>query len=184
MNASGGMVTGLAGRYANALFDLAREQKSIDSVSASLSGLRAALGESEDLRALIGSPVLARDAARKAIAAVAQSMKLDSITSKFLGVLAVNRRLVALPQIIRGFEALAARHRGEVTAEVTSAQPLSEAQVAALKTKLKSGLGQDVNIDLSVDPAILGGLVVKVGSRMIDSSIATKLNSLAHAMKG
>lgn len=184
MNASGGMATGLAGRYANALFDLAREQKSIDSVSASLGSLRAALDESEDLRALISSPVLGREAAKKAIVGVAQAMKLDSITSNFLGVLAVNRRLTVLPQIIRGFEALAARHRGEVTAEVTSAHPLSETQVKALKAKLKAGLGQDVNVDLSVDPAILGGLVVKVGSRMIDSSIATKLNSLAHAMKG
>lgn len=184
MDNSSGMATGLAGRYATALFDLARDGKQIDIVSSSLATLRRAIAESEDLRALIGSPLIGRDAAVKAVLATADSLKLDGVTKNFLGVLAQNRRLGALPQIIRAYEALAAHHRGEITAEVTSAHPLTEDQAAALKAKLKAGLGRDVAVDMHVDAAILGGLVVKVGSRQIDSSIRTKLNSLAYAMKG
>jgi F-type H+-transporting ATPase subunit delta len=179
-----GMATGLAGRYATALFDLAREGKQIDSVSASLAKLRAALSESADFRSLVSSPLIGRDQASAAALGAADAMQLDGITRNFLGVLAKNRRLGALEQVIRAFDALAAQHRGEVTAEVTSAQPLSDDQVSALKAKLKAGLGRDVAVDLQVDPEILGGLVVKVGSRQIDSSIRTKLNSLAYAMKG
>lgn len=181
---SSGMATGLAGRYATALFDLARDGKAIDKVSASLAKLKTALAESDDFNALASSPLIGRDAATAASLAAADAMKLDATTRNFLGVLAKNRRLGALAQIIRAFEALAAQHRGEITAEVTSAHPLTDDQTTALKAKLKAGLGRDVAIDLSVDPAILGGLVVKVGSRQIDSSIRTKLNSLAYAMKG
>lgn len=184
MNASGGIATGLAGRYATALFDLARDDKAIEAVSASLGKVRAALADSADFEALISSPSLGRDAAKAGVLAVAESLGLDQTSRNFLGVVAANRRLAALPAIISAFEALAAHHRGETTAEVTSAVALSDNQVAALKDKLKAGLGRDVAVDLKIDPAILGGLVVKVGSRMIDSSIATKLNSLAYAMKG
>src|SRR3546814_9704016 len=129
-------------------------------------------------------PMISRDAAAKAALATAEAMKHDGATRNFLGVLARNRRLAVLPQIIRAFEALAAQHRGEITAEVTSAHPLTENQTTALRSRLKAGLGRDVAVDLNVDPAILGGLVVKVGSRQIDSSIRTKLNSLASALKG
>ena len=111
-------------------------------------------------------------------------MRVDPITSNFLGVLAQNRRLSQLDQVIRAFNMLAARHRGETTAEITSAHALSDDQVAALKQNLRTRIGRDVAVDLSVDPAILGGLVVKIGSQMIDGSIRTKLNTLAHAMKG
>lgn len=184
MDNTSGMATGLAGRYATALFDLARDGKQIDQVSASLAKLRSALVESDDFKVLTTSPMLSREQAGKAVLATADSIGLDSITRNFLGVLASNRRLGALPQIIRAFDAFAAHHRGEITAEVTSAQPLTETQTTQLKERLKAGLKRDVAIDLHVDPALLGGLVVKVGSRQIDSSIRTKLNSLAYAMKG
>lgn len=184
MELSGGIQASLAGRYALALFGLAREQKQIDTVQASLARLRAALGESEELRALTTSPLVGREEAGKAVAAAAAAMGLDPLTTNFLGVLAENRRLAQLGPAIRAFDTLAARHRGEITAEVTSAHPLGDDQVAAIRQNLGARFGTDIAVDLQVDPAILGGLVVKVGSRMIDGSIATKLNTLAHAMKG
>ncbi len=130
------------------------------------------------------SPLVGRDDALKAVRAAAEAMKLDPITANFLGVLASNRRLGQLSSVVRYFNLLAANHRGETTAEVTSAHPLTDEQVQALKANLKTRIGRDVAVDLSVDPAILGGLVVKVGSQMIDGSIRTKLNTLAQAMKG
>ena len=184
MENSGGIQASLAGRYATALFELAREQKAIDAVSASLDSLKAALRESDDLRQLTNSPLLGRADAGRAVAAVAAQMGLDPITTNFLGVLAGNRRLTQLGPVIRAFAMLTARHRGETTAEVTSAHPLAPDQVEALKARLKSQTGRDVAVELAVDPAILGGLIVKVGSRQIDGSIRTKLNTLAHAMKG
>ncbi|PWG03774.1 F0F1 ATP synthase subunit delta [Sphingosinicella humi] len=184
MENSGGIQASLAGRYATALFELARDEKQLQAVGGSLTALKAALAESEDFRRLTTSPLISREEAVKAVAATATAMKLDSITSNFLGVLAQNRRLGQLGAVIRAFNLLAAAHRGETTAEVTSAHPLSDDQVAALKSNLKSRLGRDVAVDLNVDPAILGGLVVKIGSQMIDGSIRTKLNTLAHAMKG
>lgn len=184
METSGGIQASLSGRYATALFGLARDEKAIDAVSSSLATLKQALVDSDDLRHMISSPLVTRDEAIKAIAAVASLLGLDPITTKFLGVLAQNRRLFQLGAIIRSFSALAARHRGEITADVTSAHPLSADQVDALKAKLKTQLGREVAIDLNVDPAILGGLIVKVGSRQIDGSIRTKLNTLAIAMKG
>ncbi|MDQ3140389.1 MAG: F0F1 ATP synthase subunit delta [Pseudomonadota bacterium] len=184
MENSGGIQASLAGRYATALFELARDEKQLDTVGASLATLRQALRDSDDFAKLTTSPLVSRDDAVKAATASAQAMKLDPITTNFLGVLAQNRRLSQLGNVVRAFVALAASHRGEITAEVTSAHPLTDDQVAAVKTNLKSRLGRDVAVDLGVDPAILGGLVVKVGSQMIDGSIRTKLNSLAHAMKG
>lgn len=184
METSGGIVAGLSGRYATALFDLARADTSLDAVAASLATLKSALAESADLRTLTNSPRLDRASAGKGIAAVAQSLNLDALTTKFLGVLAANRRLRDLPHIIRDFDALAARQRGETTATVTSAHPLSAEQQDALKAKLKARLRQNVALDLRVDPEILGGLIVRTGSQLIDSSLRTKLNTLAQAMKG
>ncbi|WP_420822421.1 F0F1 ATP synthase subunit delta [Sphingosinithalassobacter portus] len=174
----------LSGRYATALFELAAESKSIEAVEASLNGLRSAIDESEEFRRLIDSPLVSRGEAIAAVAAIAKAMKLDPITGKFLGVIAENRRLAALPAVIRDYRRLAAAHRGETNAEVVSAHPLTDDQVAALKDQLRARVGRDVTLDLSVDPALLGGLIVKIGSQMIDSSIRTRLNSLAHAMKG
>jgi F-type H+-transporting ATPase subunit delta len=179
-----GIVTGLSGRYATALFDLARDAGSIDAVGKSLATVAATLDASDDFRALTTSPLVGREAALAAVLATADKLKLDATTKNFLGVLAKNRRLSALPLVVRDFNRLAAAHRGETTAEVTSAHPLSADQVAALKTTLGAKLGGDVAVDLRVDPAILGGLVVRVGSRMIDSSLRTKIDTLAVAMKG
>ena len=184
MENSGGIQASLSGRYATALFELARDSKALPKVEASLATLQQALDESADFKALTTSPLIARGPAAKAVAATAASLKLDQTTTNFLGVLAQNRRLGQLPAIIRAFRALAAQHRGETTAEVVSAHPLDAEQVDALKQQLRTRLGRDVNVDLSVDPSLLGGLVVKIGSQMIDSSIKTRLNSLAHAMKG
>lgn len=184
MESNGGIQASLSGRYATALFDLARESKSIDAVEASLATVRAALDQSDDFRALSTSPIVSRSDAAKGIAATSAAMKLDATTTNFLGVLAQNRRLSQLPAIIKSFRALAAQHRGEASAEVVSAHPLTDAQVDALKQGLRARIGRDVSVDLSVDPSLLGGLVVKIGSQMIDSSIKTRLNTLAHAMKG
>ena len=181
---SGGIQASLSGRYATALFELARDSKSLPQIEASLATVRQALDESADFKALTSSPLIARGAAKNAVAAVAQMLKLDTTTANFLGVLADNRRLNQLPAIIRAFRDLAARQRGEIAAEIVSAHPLSTAQVDALKTQLRTRTGRDVTVDLAVDPSLLGGLVVKIGSQMIDSSIRTRLNTLAHAMKG
>lgn len=181
---SGGIQASLAGRYATALFDLAREAGTIETVEQSLATLKAALAESDDFRMLTTSPLLSRADAGRGVAAAAKAMKLDPLTANFLGVLAGNRRLAQLGNVIRAFASLAADHRGETTAQVTSAHPLSASQVSELKAQLKARVGREVSVDLSVDPAILGGLVVKVGSQMIDSSIRTRLNTLAHVMKG
>ena len=180
----GGIQASLGGRYALALFELAREGKQIDAVSTSLARLREALAASADFRQLITSPLISREAAARAVDAVAIELQLDPLTTNFLGVLAHNRRLRQLEPAIRAFTALAARHRGEASAQVVSAHPLDDDQVAALKAKLRQRLGREVAVDLSVDPSILGGLIVKLGSQQIDGSIRTKLNSLAIAMKG
>lgn len=184
MENSGGIQASLSGRYATALFELARDGKAIDSVGKSLESLKSALAQSGDFAKLTTNPLLSRAAAAKAVAAVAKSMKLDALTTKFLGVLAQNRRLGELGSIIGAYAALASAYRGEATAEVTSAHPLAKAQVDALKAKLKAKVGRDVAVSQKVDPAILGGLVVRIGSQMIDSSIRTRLNTLANAMKG
>ena len=184
MDISGGIQASLAGRYALALFELARDEKKLEAVGASLAGVRQALAESEDFRTLTTSPLISRSEAGRAVAAAAQAMKLDPLSANFLGVLAKNGRLGQLGAVIRAFDMLAARHRGEIKAEVTSAHPLDDDQVAALRANLKSRMGRDIAVDMNVDPAILGGLVVQIGSQMIDGSIRTKLNTLATAMKG
>jgi F-type H+-transporting ATPase subunit delta len=181
---SGGIQASLAGRYALALFALAEERGALDTVAASLATVKRALAESDDLRNLTTSPLVGRDEAVRAIGAAAKALTLDTVTANFLGVLAQNRRLAQLPAVIRAFSTLAARHRGEITAEVTSARALDAGQVDAIKANLKARYGTDIAVDVAVDPAILGGLVVKVGSERIDGSIRTKLNTLAQAMKG
>lgn len=184
MENSGGIKASLSGRYALALFELARDNKQLESVAESLSALKAALSESEDFRNLISSPVIGREDAAKTMAALSTSMGLDRLTGNFLGVLAKARRLAQLPAAIRAFETLLSQHRGESRAEITSAHALTKTQVTALEKALKTRVGRDVAVDLKVDAAILGGLIVKIGSQMIDSSIRTRLNTLAHAMKG
>ena len=178
------MQASLAGRYARALFDLADDGKALPAVEASVARVGEALAASADLRLLTTSPVTSRDAARRAIGAIAGELGLDPLTTNFLGVLAHNRRLAKLGDIVRAFAGMTASHRGEASADVTSAHPLSDDQVAAIRAKLKARLGRDVAVHLAVDPKILGGLVVKVGSRLIDASIRTRLNTLATAMKG
>jgi len=181
---SGGIQASLAGRYATALFGLARDEQQIDAVSRSLDSIEAATAESADFRALVTSPLIGRADAGKTIRALVPSLGLDPITGRFLGVLADNGRLSELKSVIRIVRELASDHRGETKAEVTSAYPLGDDQIAALKSKLKARVGRDVSIDLHVDPALLGGIIVRLGSQMIDASIATKLNTLATAMKG
>ena len=184
METSGGIRASLAGRYASALFDLARDQRQIDSVGRSLDALSQALVDSKDFAELVASPLVGRDEAGKAFAAIAPQIGLDPITANFLGVLARNGRKGELRNVIRAFRRLAAEHRGEVTADVTTARPLNDDQLAALKSQLRTRAGRDVAIDATVDPGILGGIVVKLGSQQIDASIRTKLNRLASAMKG
>jgi F-type H+-transporting ATPase subunit delta len=181
---SGGIKATLAGRYASALFDLARDQRQIDAVGRSLDALNQALLDSKDFGELIASPLVSREEAGKAFAALAPQLNLDPITTNFVGVLARNGRKSELRPVIRAFRRLAADHRGETTAEIVTAHPLSDDQIGALKQQLRTTAGRDVTIDAQVDPSILGGIVVKLGSQQIDASIRTKLNRLASAMKG
>ncbi len=183
MDISAGIKASLAGRYASALFDLAAEHGTVTAVETDLDTLGAALVESADLAALTTNPELARDVQGKAMAAVAKKLKLSALTTNFIGVLAGNRRLAKLPAIIAAFKAIAAGQRGEVTATVTSAHPLSADQLGALKTKLTAREGRTVMLTAAVDPDLLGGMVVTIGSTRIDASIRTRLNSLAQAMK-
>ncbi len=177
-------VSGLAERYAAALFDLADERHALDAVAGDLRELRAMLAESPDLARLVRSPVLSREAQGKAIAALAERAGLSPLTRDFLGVVARNRRLFAAPAMIDSYLAKLAQRRGEVTAEVTAAQPLSEAQNAALGEQLRRAVGRRVTVDIRVDPSLLGGMIVKVGSRMIDSSLRSKLQRLRLALRG
>jgi F-type H+-transporting ATPase subunit delta len=181
---SGGIQASLAGRYASALFSLARDERQIDAVGRSLDAVASALADSREFAELVASPLVSRKDAAKAFAGLAPKLGLDPITTNFLGVLARNGRKGALRPIIRAFKRIAAEHRGEISAEVTSAHPLKDDQLQALKTQLKRRTARDVTIDLAVDPNILGGIVIKLGSEMIDASIRTKLNRLATAMKG
>ena len=184
METSGGIRASLAGRYASALFDLARDKRQIDAVGRSLDALNQALLDSREFAELTASPLVSRKEAGKALAALAPKLGLDPITTNFVGVLARNGSKHELRAVIRAFRRLAADHRGETTAEVVTARALNEGQVAALKAQLRTRAGRDVSIDAQVDPKILGGIVVKLGSQMIDASIRTKLNRLALAMKG
>lgn len=174
----------LAGRYASALLDLADEKKALDQVSGDLQTLRAMIAESEDLRRLLNSPIVTREEQRDAMAALMDRAGIAELTRRFVLVVAQNHRLFALPAMIDGYLSELARRRGEITAEVSSARSLSDAQQAALLEALRGAVGGKVQLDLKVDPALIGGLVVKVGSRMIDSSLRSKLQRLQLAMKG
>lgn len=184
MENSGGITASLQGRYASALYDLASENGVVSAVESDLEKLNEAILRNADLAALIRNPQVSRDAAAKVMDGIVAVLGLSDLTKNFLGVLAGNRRLSVLPEIIRAFTAIAAAARGEVTAEVTSAHALTDAQLETLQQKLKEREGRTVKIRTSVDPEILGGLVVTIGSKRIDSSIRTRLNSLAQAMKG
>jgi F-type H+-transporting ATPase subunit delta len=166
------------------LFDLARDDRQIDVVSRSLDALAQALLDSKDFAELVASPLVSRAEAAKAFAALGTQLSLDPLTANFLGVLAKNGRKNELRAVIRAFRRLAAEHRGETTAEVVTARPLNDDQVAALKAQLRVKAGRDVNVETTINPDILGGIVVKLGSQQIDASIRTKLNRLAQAMKG
>ncbi|WP_420402806.1 F0F1 ATP synthase subunit delta [Nisaea sp.] len=176
--------TGLAGRYASALYELADGEKALDAVADDLRSLRQALIESPELLRLVRSPVLSRDEQTRGITAVLEKMGAQALTQKFIGTVAGNRRLFALDAMITAFLAELAARRGEVTADVTSAVELSNEQLADVTDALKKAVGQKVAVNLSVDPALIGGLIVRVGSRMIDNSIRSKLQRLQLAMKG
>jgi F-type H+-transporting ATPase subunit delta len=173
----------VSGRYATALFELARDEKSVDAVAADLAKFDAMLADSDDLRRLVRSPVFSADSQSRALAAILDKAEIAGIAANFLKVLTANRRLFAVADVIRAFRALVAKFKGEATADVTVAEALSEPNLDALKAALKAVTGKDVTLNVKVDPSIIGGLVVKLGSRMVDSSLRTKLNSIKHAMK-
>ncbi len=177
-------VEGVPGRYAAALFELAKETSKVSEVEADLGKFQTMLDASDDLRSLVRSPVIPGDEQAKAIGALLDKAGIGGLASNFFKLIAGNRRLFAAPEMIKAFHSLAAKERGEVTAEVTSATALNDAQVAALKETLKASVGKDVTLRTKVDPALLGGLVVKVGSRMVDSSLRTKLQNLKVSLSG
>jgi F-type H+-transporting ATPase subunit delta len=177
-------VASLAERYAAALFELADERHALDAVAGDLRGLRTMLHESQDLARLLRSPVLSREDQAKAIAALSERAGLSELTRDFLGVVAGNRRLFAVPAMIEAYLNQLAERRGEVTAEITTAQPLNEMQQNTLGEQLRRAVGRRVTVDLRVDPSLLGGMIVKVGSRMIDGSLKSRLHRLQLAMKG
>jgi F-type H+-transporting ATPase subunit delta len=179
----GSIVSGMAGRYATALFELAQDQNAVDAVKADLDRFDALLGESTDLVRLVRSPVFTAEAQLKALDAVLARAGIGGLAAQFLRVVAANRRLFAVGEMIAGYRALVARAKGEVTAEATFAEPPGDAHLAAVKDALKAVTGKDVQVAVRVDPAIIGGLVVKLGSRMVDSSLRTRLNAIRQAMK-
>jgi F-type H+-transporting ATPase subunit delta len=179
----GAIVSGMAGRYATALFELALEGSAIDAVKSDLDRLNAMIAESPDLMRLVRSPVFTAEAQVKALKAVLDAAGIGGLAAQFLQVVAANRRLFAVRDMIRDYRKLVARHKGEVTAEVTLAERPSDAHLAAIKDALHVVTQKDVQVDVRVDPSIIGGLVVKLGSRMVDSSLRTKLNAIKHAMK-
>jgi F-type H+-transporting ATPase subunit delta len=176
-------VSGLAERYAVALFDLADERRTLDEVASDLRQLREMLEASGDFLRLIRSPILSRSDQAKAIGVLAERAGLSSLVRDFLAVVARNRRLFAVPAIIAAFLQKLAARRGEVSAQVTAARPLSEAQLAALNEQLRRSIGSRVSVDVRVDPELIGGMIVKVGSRMVDGSVKSKLQRLQLAMK-
>jgi F-type H+-transporting ATPase subunit delta len=176
-------VSGLAERYAAALFDLADERRMLDEVASDLRQLHGMLQTSGDFMRLIRSPILSRDQQARAMGVVAERAGLSRLVRDFLAVVARNRRLFAVPAIIEGFLAKLAARRGEVNAQVTAAQALSEAQLAALNEQLRRSIGSKVSVDFRVDPGLIGGMVVKIGSRMVNGSIKSKLQRLQLAMK-
>ena len=177
------IISGMAGRYATAAFELALEQKKVDSLKADLDRFDALVAEHGDLARLVHSPVFTAKEQVAALAAVLDKARIGGLAANFLLLVASNRRLFAVRQIIKAFRALVARHKGEVTAEVTVAEKLNERHLDALKTALKGVTGKDVDLAVKVDSSIIGGLIVKLGSRMVDTSLKTKLNSIKHVMK-
>ena len=178
------LTSGMAGRYAHALFELALEEKATDAVKSDLDQFDKLIDESPDLLRLVRSPVFGAEEQLKALTAILDKAGIKGLAANFLRVITTNRRLFAVRDMIRAYRALVARHKGEVTAQVTVAEQLNDKNVDALKGALKSITGgKDVDLDVKVDPAIIGGLVVKVGSRMVDSSLRTKLNAIKLAMK-
>ena len=178
------MMASVAGRYAAALFEIAKDGKQLDRIEGEVKSFLASLDESADLRRLVRSPVISADDQAKALGAVLEKMGASPLTVNFFKLIARNRRLFAVADMLRNFRTLAARERGEVSAEVASAHALSTEQMNALTDALRVQVGKDVQVNTRVDPNLLGGLIVKVGSRMIDSSLRTKLNNLKVAMKG
>jgi len=176
-------VSGVSGRYATALFELARDEKSVDAVKVDLDRFDAMLADSADLKRLVRSPVFSADTQSKALTAVLDKSGISGISANFLKVLTANRRLFAVTDVIRAFRALVAKFKGEATADVAVAETLSDKHLDALKAALKTVTGKDVALNVKVDTSLIGGLVVKLGSRMVDSSLRTKLNSIKHAMK-
>ncbi len=178
------ITSGMAGRYAGALFELALEAKSTDAVKADLDRFDALIAESPDLQRLVRSPVFGVDEQLKALTAILDKAGITGLTANFLRVITTNRRLFAVRDMIRAYRLLVARHKGEVSAQVTVAEPLSDSNLDALKGALKNVTGgKDIDLDIEIDPTIIGGLIVKVGSRMVDSSLRTKLNAIKFAMK-
>ena len=183
MSGNSASTAGIAGRYATALFELAEEGGSLDQVESWLGQFKEALGVSEDLAALIRSPIVSREQQGAAMAAVCDKMGVGAPVSSMIGLMAAKRRLFALPDVINVFNQLMADKRGVVSAEVAAAAPLSDAQRKALEDTIKKSVGADIALDVTVDESLIGGLVVKVGSKMIDTSIKSKLASLKTAMK-
>jgi len=175
--------TGIAQRYAAAVYDLAKETKKVKAIETDLEGLSAALTESEDFRNLIHSPIYSRDEQANAVSALAKKMKLSPMMGNTLALMAQKRRLFVLPQLVKTLRDLIAADKGEITAEVTSAKALTKTQSDKLAKSLKATTGKTVTLQTTVDETLIGGLVVKVGSKMIDTSIRSKLNSLQNAMK-
>ena len=177
-------ISGMAGRYATALFELALENKAVDAVKKDLDQFHALIADSADLNRLVRSPVFGADEQLKALSVIIERAGIGGLAANFLRVVTTNRRLFAVRDMIRAYRALVARHRGEVTAEVTVAEPLNDSNLGALKDALKNVTGgKEIDLDVQVDPAIIGGLIVKVGSRMVDTSLRTKLNAIKFAMK-
>jgi F-type H+-transporting ATPase subunit delta len=177
------IVSGMAGRYATALFELARETNAIDAVKADLERFDTLVAENPDLNRLVRSPVFSAAEQLQALSAVLDRAGIGGLAAKFLKLVTMNRRLFAARDMVRGYRELVALHKGEATAEVTVAERLKDDHVAALKSALKAVSGKDVDLAIKIDPAIIGGLVVKLGSRMVDTSLRTKLNAIRHAMK-
>ena len=173
----------MAGRYATALFDLAREANAIDAVKADLERFDALVAESADLNRLVRSPVFSADEQLQALSAVLERAGIGGLAAKFLKLVTANRRLFAVRDMVKAFRELVADHKGEATAEVTVAEGLKDEHLSALRSALKAVSGKNVDLAVRIDPAIIGGLVVKLGSRMVDSSLRTKLNAIRHAMK-
>lgn len=173
----------MPGRYATALFELAREEDKLDDIASDLDRFLALVDGAPDLKRLVLSPVFTPDEQTRSIAAVLDKAGISGYAASFISLAAQNRRLFAVPDMIVSYKVLLAAHRGEVVAEVTSAEALTQDQIDRIKAALKSSVGHEVRIDTRVDAAILGGLIVKVGSRMLDNSLRTKLQALRVAMK-